>query len=66
MLRFNMHVTIGKLFSVLPTQDGINLARVDANPCFEGMVNRIGPSQLQKNKSNASYTEVPCLIQNLL
>ena len=31
------------------------------NPCFEGMVNRIYPTELQFNKANTSDTEAPFL-----
>ena len=31
------------------------------NPCFEGMVGKIYPSELQLNKANASDTEAPFL-----
>ena len=31
------------------------------NPYFEGMVNRIYPSELQLNKANTSDTEAPFL-----
>ena len=31
------------------------------NPYFEGMINRIYPSELQLNKANTSVTEAPFL-----
>ena len=37
-----------------------NLLNID-NPYFEGMVNRIYPSELQLNKANTSDTEAPFL-----
>ena len=37
-----------------------DLLNID-NPCFEGMVNRIYPPQLQLNKANTSDTEAPFL-----
>ena len=38
-----------------------NLLNID-NPDFEGMVNRIYPSELQLNKANTSDTEGPFFI----
>ena len=37
-----------------------DLLNID-NPCFEGMVNRTDPSEVQLNKANTSETEAPFL-----
>ena len=37
-----------------------DLLNID-NPYFEGMINRIYPSELQFNKANTSDTEAPVL-----